>query len=374
MSTRRHVVKMGAAALAAGLLPRLALAQKPMRILMLGGTGFIGPHLVHAALARGHQVSMLNRGRRTPNQNAGDFAKVEALRGDRSQPDAYASLAGKSWDVVIDTANSVPWTRQAVAALKGATGRFLYVSSTGAFWPYRTVNIPEDGPVLLTDTPPQDPPSFGVMKALSENAAREGFPNGHLVVRPGYIVGPGDTSDRFTYWPVRVARGGEILVPGKKSDPVQYVDVRDLAAWMVRLIEENATGTFNAVGPAAPQTLTQFIDGLQPLAPASATYTWIDDYGWLTKYPLRTPTAEGQGGLTEAIPWVMADGTELAHMRISNRKALAAGLTYRPLLTTARDTLAWRQSDAVPEALRKQPRYVLTAEQERAMLAAWKAK
>ena len=375
MSTRRHVGKLGAAALAAGLLPeRFAFAQKPMRILMLGGTGFIGPHLVHASLARGHQVSMLNRGRRAPTQNAGDFAKVEALRGDRSQPDAYASLAGKSWDVVIDTANSVPWTRQAVAALKGATARFLYVSSTGAFWPYRTVNVPEDGPVPLADTPPQDPPSFGVMKALSENAAHEGFPKGNLVVRPGYIVGPGDTSDRFTYWPVRFARGGEMLVPGNRVDFVQYIDVRDLAEWMVRLIEQNATGTFNAVGPAAPQTLGQFIDGLRSLAPAGTTYTWIDDYEWLKKYPLRKPSADDPGGLIEAIPWVMADGTELGHMRISNRKALAAGLTYRPLLTTARDTLAWRQGDAVPEALRKQPRYVMTAEQERAILTAWKAK
>ena len=375
MSTRRHVGKLGAAALAAGLLPeRFAFAQKPMRILMLGGTGFIGPHLVHASLARGHQVSMLNRGRRAPTQNAGDFAKVEALRGDRSQPDAYASLAGKSWDVVIDTANSVPWTRQAVAALKGATARFLYVSSTGAFWPYRTVNVPEDGPVPLADTPPQDPPSFGVMKALSENAARDGFPSGHVVVRPGYIVGPGDSSDRFTYWPVRFARGGEMLVPGNRVDFVQYIDVRDLAEWMVRLIEQNATGTFNAVGPAAPQTLGQFIDGLRSLAPAGTTYTWIDDYEWLKKYPLRKPSADDPGGLIEAIPWVMADGTELGHMRISNRKALAAGLTYRPLLTTARDTLAWRQSDAVPEALRKQPRYVMTAEQERAILTAWKAK
>ena len=180
---------------------------------------------------------------------------------------------------------------------------------------------------------------------------------------PGDIVGPGDTSDRFTCWPVPLARGGEILVPGRKTDFVQYIDVRDLAEWIVRLIEQNATGTFNAVGPAAPQTLTQFIDGVQALAPA-----------WLKKYPLRTPTADDPGGLTEAIPWVMADGTELGHMRTSNRKALAAGLAYRPLLITARDTRAWRQSDAVPEALRKQPRYVMTVEQERAMLKAWKAK
>ena len=126
----------------------------------------------------------------------------------------------------------------------------MYVSSTGVFLPYLTVDIPEDGPVPLTDTPPKDPPSYGVLKAQSENLVREGFPKRDLIIRPGYIVGPGDTSDRFTYWPVRLARGGEVLVPGKKTDPVQYVDVRDLAEWMVRLIEGDASGTFNVVGPA----------------------------------------------------------------------------------------------------------------------------
>ena len=161
---------------------------------------------------------------------------------------------------------------------------------------------------------------------------REGFPRRDLIVRPGYIVGPGDTSDRFTYWPVRIARGGEVLVPGRRTDRVQYIDVRDLAAWMVRLFDQDAAGTFNAVGPATPQTLAQFIDGLKPLAPVGTAYTWIEDYEWLKKYPLRTATPDDAGGLTEAIPWVMADGTELGHMRISNRKALAAGLTYRPLL------------------------------------------
>lgn len=375
MTTRRHVIATGTAALAGGLLPApFARAQTRLRILMLGGTGFVGPHIVHAALARGHQVAMLNRGRRTPTQNTGDFANVEALRGDRTQPDAYASLKGRNWDVVVDTANSVPWTREAVAALKGATGRFLYVSSTGAFWPYRTVEIPEDGPVRMADEPPQATPSFGVMKAQSEQAARDGFPDAHLVIRPGYIVGPGDTSDRFTYWPVRLARGGEVLVPGRRSDRVQYVDVRDLAEWMVRLMESRASGTYNAVGPATPQTLAQFLDGLAPLAPAGTTYTWIEDYAFLKAYPLRAKTADDPGGLIEAIPWVMPDGDELGHVRISNRKALSSGLACRPLLTTARDTLAWRRSDAVPEALRTKPRYVMTEEQERAILAAWKAR
>ncbi len=376
MLTRRDVLR-SAAALTAGLAPvRRAAGQAPrsLRVLMLGGTGFVGPHIVHAALARGHQVAMLNRGRRTPTQNSGDFAKVEALRGDRTQPDAYASLKGRTWDVVVDTANSVPWTREACAALKGATSRFLYVSSTGVFWPYRTVDIPEDGPVRMQDEPPQATPSFGVMKAQSEQAARDAFPSGHLVIRPGYIVGPGDTSDRFTYWPVRVARGGEVLVPGRRTDPVQYIDVRDLAEWMVHLMESGASGSFNAVGPAAPQTLAQFIDGLAPISAPGSTFTWIEDYAFLKAYPLRPKTAADPGGLFEAIPWEMVEGDELGHMRISNRKARAAGLTCRPLVVTARDTLAWRQSDAVPEALRAKPRYVLTPEQERAILAAWRAR
>lgn len=375
MTNRRDILQLGAATLLASLFPAARLAaQTPRRILLLGGTGFIGPHLVHAALTRGHHVSMLNRGQREPNQNAGDFARVEAIRGDRSQPDAYAGLAGKKWDLVIDTAQRVPWTREAVAALRGAAGRFMYVSSTGVFLPYRTVDIPEDGPVVLTDTPPQDPPSYGVMKALSENEVRRGFGDRALIVRPGYIVGPGDTTDRFTYWPVRVARGGEVLVPGRKTDCVQYVDVRDLAEWMIRLVEQDSAGTFNVVGPAAKQMLAQFVDGLAPLAATPLTYTWIEDYEWLKRYPLRKAAAGESTGLTDAVPWVMAEGDDLGHMRISNRKAIAAGLTFRPLLTTARDTIAWRASAAVPEKLRQQPRYVLTPEQERAILDAWKAR
>jgi 2'-hydroxyisoflavone reductase len=374
MPTRRDVLQLAATAIAGALPGGRVEAQPARRILLLGGTGFVGPHLVRAALAGGHQVAMLNRGRRTPNQNAGDYARVEALRGDRSQPDAYAALKGRTWDAVIDTATNLQWTREAVTALGGATSRYMYVSSTGVFWPYRTVEIPEDGPVPLVDTPPQEPPSYGVLKARSEQAVRDGCPGRDLVIRPGYIVGPGDTSDRFTYWPVRIARGGEVLVPGHRADRVQYIDVRDLCEWMIRLVAQQATGTFNVVGPAAPQTLDGFVAALRPLSAGPLSYTWIEDYAWLRAYPLRTPRPGQAPGLTEAIPWVMAEGDELGHMRIDAGKARAAGLTFRPLLTTARDTIAWRSSPAVPDALRNQPRFVLTAEQEAAMLAAWKSR
>lgn len=375
MMNRRDVIKLGGAALGAGMFSAVPLkGQASKRILFLGGTGFIGPHIIHAALARGHQVAMMNRGQREPNQNAGDFARVEAIRGDRSLPNAYANLAGKKWDVVIDTGTNVQWTREAVTALKGSAGRFMYVSSTGVFLPYRTVDIPEDGPVPLVDTPPQTPPSYGVIKAQSEQEVRTGMPGRDIIVRPSYIVGPGDTSDRFTYWPVRVQRGGEIPVPGRRTDFVQYVDVRDLAEWMVAMIESDRAGTYNIAGPARKQTLLEFVEGLRPLATSPVTYTWIEDYAWLKAYPLRK-SAEGKvSGLDYSIPWVMSEGDELGHTQISNRKAIEAGLKFRPLLTTARDTIAWRASDAVPEALRKQPRYVVTPEQEQAILAAWKAR
>ena len=209
------------------------------------------------------------------------------------------------------------------------------------------------------------------MKALSESEGRSAFGEGAIIVRPGYIVGPGDTSDRWTYWPVRIARGGEILVAGKRNDPVQYIDVRDLTAWMAHLVDSGTNGTFNAVGPARPQTLEEFVYGVAAITAVPLSWTWIEDYEWLKRYPLRKNADGTTEGLTYSVPWILSEGDELGHMRIDGRRALAAGLAPRPLADTARDTLLWRQSDAVPAALRSQPRYVLTPEQERAVLDAW---
>jgi 2'-hydroxyisoflavone reductase len=381
MTTRRDFLLAG---LAAGALamPRFAAASplgrprgRALRILILGGTGFVGPHLVHALKARGHALSILTRGRREPSLYEEDFAGVEHLTGDRSQPGGLDALKGKSWDVVIETSGyRHPWTRDAAQALKGRAERYLYVSSTGVYWPYRTVDIAEDGPVPLKDEPAQAEPSYGVMKALSENEVKNAFGAGAVIVRPGYIVGPGDTSDRWTYWPVRIAQGGEILVPGKRIDPVQYIDVRDLTDWMAELVDNGASGTYNAVGPARPQTLEEFVYGVAAITAVPLSWTWIEDYAWLKQYPLRKNQDGTTEGLVYSVPWIMAEGDDLGHMRIINRRALAAGLKLRPLADTARDTLLWRQSDAAPAALRTQPRYVITGEQERAVLAAWKAR
>lgn len=378
MTTRRNFILAGVAA-GALTIPELAFAAparpraRALRILVLGGTGFLGPHLVHEATRRGHQLAILTRGRREPSLYEEDFARVEHLTGDRAQPNGLDAVKGRTWDVVIETSGyRHPWTRDAAQALKGKTARYLYVSSTGVYWPYRTVDIDENGPVPLKDDPPAEQPSYGVMKALSENEVRNAFGEGALIVRPGYIVGPGDTSDRWTYWPVRIAQGGEILVTGRKSDPVQYIDVRDLASWMLDLVDRGAGGTFNAVGPARPQTLEEFVYGVAAITSAPLSWTWIEDYDWLKQYPLRKNQDGTTEGMTYSVPWILGEGDELGHMRIDGRRALAAGLRPRPLADTARDTLLWRQSDDVPAALRTQPRYVLTAEQERAILDAWK--
>jgi 2'-hydroxyisoflavone reductase len=348
---------------------------RPLRILILGGTAFLGPHLVRYATERGHSVSIFTRGRREPGLFEDSFADVEHLVGDRSQPDGLAALRGGSWDAVIDTSgHNAGWTRESARLLRPSAGRYLYVSSTGVFLPYRTVEIPEDGPIPLVDDPPQDPPSYGVMKALSENETRAAFGDDAVVVRPGYIVGPGDGSDRWTYWPVRIARGGEIAVAGKKTDPVQYIDVRDLTEWMIRLLEDGTTGTFNAVGPGRPQTLAEFVYGVAAVTTAPLSWTWIEDYEWLRQYPFRTLSDGQTRGFIASVPWIMPEGDHLGHMRIDGSRARAAGLTFRPLADTARDTLEWRLSDKVPEALRGQPRFVMTEEDERRMLEAWRTR
>lgn len=379
--SRREFLHAGASAGAVALIPGVQRVSgagprpRALRILVLGGTGFIGPYIVHESVRRGHTVTILTRGRREPSMFEDAFARVEHVTGDRAEQNAYAGLGDRTFDVVIETSGyRHPWTRDAVRALSGRAGRWVYVSSTGVFWPYRSVDIVEDGPVLLRDEPPQEQPTYGVMKALSEAEVRGAFGDRALIVRPGYIVGPGDTSDRWTYWPVRIARGGEILVPGRREDPVQYIDVRDLTSWMMDMVDQGTGGTFNAVGPARPQTLAEFVYGVAATVATPLSWTWIEDYEWLKAYPFTRQQDGTTSGLVYAVPWILSEGDDLGHMRIDGRRALAAGLTPRALADTARDTLEWRLSEAVPAALRERPRYVMTPEQEREVLEAWKSR
>lgn len=334
----------------------------PGRILILGGTSFLGPHQVKTALERGYDVSIFNRGRTIPLMYPELFEHVEHLVGDRNGD--LEALRGRTWDVVIDNSGQrVEWTRASATLLQHAVARYVYTSSTGVYYPYLTTDIRESVPPLLKDDPPQERPSYGVMKALSEIEVRQAFPNGAIVLRPGYIVGPGDTTDRFPYWPVRIARGGAVLVPGKLDDAVQYIDVRDLTDFLFRLVEDGETGTYNVVGPATTQTMAEFVYGVRAVTTTPTDWHWIDDYDFLTEQKL-----------TDAIPWILPRGDELGSMRINNDAARARGLTFRPLATTAADVLEWWHSPAVSEQRRNHPRFVLTPARETEILAAWQAR
>jgi 2'-hydroxyisoflavone reductase len=367
MTSRRDFLRSTAGSLfVAGALPRLvdsavledrtSTAPKPLDLLVLGGTGFIGPHLVRYAVSRGHRVSIFTRGRR----DAELPAEVVRLVGDRNgQLDA---LKGKRWDVVIDDSATNPaWVELSTELLKDS-GAYMFTSSTGVYYPYLARGLDESVPVHTDLRDPKDgSETFGVAKAKCEAQTMKVFGNRGIVIRPTYIVGPGDTSDRFPYWPVRLARGGEVLAPGHADDPMQIIDVRDLAEFMVRVAESDRRGIFNVAGPKQPLFARSFYEEAAKVLNPNVTYTYVDDYDFLVAHKIE-----------EAIPWALLKGNDYGMMSIENDKAIAAGLTFRPLATTLRDTLAWWPT--VPESRRDKPRFTITPETEARALADWKAR
>lgn len=368
MPTRREFLRTTAVAGGAllGASPLLACASSAARstsaasparkldLLVLGGTGFIGPHLVRYAVARGHRVTIFTRGRR----DADLPPEVVRLTGDRNGK--LEALEGKRWDVVVDDSATNPeWVRLSTALLKDDVGRYLFTSSTGVYYPYLTRGLDERAPVKLeADDPNDGSATFGVAKAQCEKVVLDTFGERGVVVRPTYIVGPGDTTDRFPYWPQRLAKGGEVLAPGRRDDPVQLIDVRDLAEFMVTLLEDDRGGIYNAVGPATMLTMRSFLEQARDALDAKVRFTWVDDYDFLEAHKIG-----------EAIPWAMLRGNDYGMMSIRGEKARAAGLRYRPLAATVRDTLAWWPS--VPEKRRAAPRFAITPELEARALAEW---
>src|SRR5580704_12482916 len=275
-TTRRKLLRLSAAAvlgMAALRQPSFAAGasmgrRKPMRILILGGTGFIGPHQVRYALSRGHQVTLFNRGRQ-PHEWPG---AVEELLGDRNTGDLKA-LEGREWDVCIDNPTTLPfWVRDAGRILQGKIKQYVFISTISV---YADDLKPADesapvAPYTGKDAMAETMESlraaqgglYGPLKALSEKEAEHQFPGKATIIRPGLIVGPGDETDRFTYWPVRLSRGGEVLAPGDGSDPVQFIDARDLAEWTIRMAEARAFGVFNATGPAHELTMREMLAGI----------------------------------------------------------------------------------------------------------------
>lgn len=350
----------GALGAAAGLGPlACASPSQHLRILILGGTGFLGPHQVKYAVDRGHEVAIFNRGRTVPTVHQEYFDRVERLIGDRN--DDLAALEGRSWDAVIDNSATFPrWVRMTTEALLGRTDRYLFVSSLSAYADFEAVGIDESYPVGRLSSPEvEDMSEYGALKAASEQVVRDAFGTAAVNVRPGLIIGPGDNTDRWTYWPVRVARGGEILAPNEPSEPVQNIDARDLAAWMVRLAESrDAGGTYNAVGNVS--SFGAMLEDIRAALGSEATFTWV---------PTEFMTERGIRPWSHMTNWVPSEGGTLGMNRTANSLAVDAGLTFRPVAHTARDTFDWWSS--LPEERRANPRAGLPADLEAEALAVW---
>ncbi|MES2522723.1 MAG: NAD-dependent epimerase/dehydratase family protein [Gemmatimonadota bacterium] len=333
----------------------------PQRILVLGGTGYIGPHLVEHALSQGHTVTLFNRGRTKP----GLFPKVEKLQGDRNVAEGHAALRGRRWDVVYDLPATNPkWIVNAAAALRGNVRQYVYVSSTAAYADFAR-SFPVETDPLQTPAPiePSTPPaSYGPLKVRCEMLVQEAFGAGATVVRPGLIVGPGDLTDRFTYWPWRIEKGGEILAPGKLDDPAQWIDVRDLTEWMVRLGETGTGGVFNAVGPSTVCGIGELLYGIKACYANDARFTWV---------PERFLTAQKVRSWGEMPVWSFTGASTVAFSTSVIEKAKAAGLTFRPLADTVRAAMTWYH--ARPAAEQEKLRAGITLEREKELLALWKA-
>ena len=334
---------------------------KPLSILILGGTGFIGPHQVRYALSRGHKVTVFNRGRKNDVLPPG----VEELEGDRNGK--LDALKGRKWDAVIDNPSTLPrWVRDAATLLKDSAGQYLFISTISVYASDVELNQDETAPTAVLKDPTVETiegGNYGGLKALAEKEAEKAFPGRATIVRPGLIVGPGDNSDRFTYWPVRIARGGEILAPGKPTDPVQFIDARDLAEFTIRLLEQKAFGTFNATGPVSPLMMAELLYGIRAVTTADVKWTWV---------PADFLDAQKVNAWSDMPVWVPPSGDTAGFATRSIRRALDKGLTFRPLADTARATLEWNATR--PAAAREKPKAGLTAEREAAVLAAWKGR
>ena len=319
-----------------------------MKLLVLGGTKFLGRAIVAAAFAGGHEVSIFTRGQTNPEL----FPEAEHLVGDRDGD--LSALDGREWDAAVDTSGFFPRiVRASAELLAGRVGHYTFVSSVSVYADFAEPPDESSAVGTMEDESLEEMGAeyqyYGPLKALCEREVERAFPNGALVVRPGLIVGPHDPTDRFTYWPRRLARGGEILAPAPADEPVQFVDVRDLGGWIVRMAEERRTGVFNAVNDGVPWSELL----------AGADVTWVDPEFLLE---------QGVGEWMELPLWI-ADPAFAGHSRTVVSRAVAAGLTFRPVQETIRDTAEWDATRGDYE-----PAAGLAPERERELLEAWRTR
>ena len=333
-----------------------------MKLLVLGGTRFLGRHVAEQALAQGHQVTLLHRGLSAPGGGSALFPQAEHRIADRNGD--LQALQGGTWDACIDTSAYVPRQVRAVAtALTGRVGQYQLVSSISVYDDagYNPDAGPnEDSPLVRLADPTVEAVSgetYGGLKVLCEEAAQQAFGERCLVSRPGLIVGPHDPTGRFTWWPQRLLRGGEVFAPGDPATPVQFIDARDAAAWMLRQAGSGTNGVFNLVGPNEPLTIGGLLQAARDTLSPSATLRWVDE-AWLL----------GQG----VQPWsdlpVWLPRAQAGMHRTDIRRAMAAGLQTRPMADTLRDTAAWAHGRNAAAGVGLAP------EREAALLQAWAAR
>ena len=386
-TTRRDFLVRSAAAAGAlgiGLVPRIALgdepepagtrAAKPLNILILGGTGFTGPEQVNYALSRGHHVTLFNRNRTRPDMFKG---KVDQLIGDLGTD--TSALQGKKFDVVIDNPTTAPaWVRNVAQYMKGNTGHYIFISTISVYPDNGTPNADETAPTTpLPDS--LDPYTldrqnfgryYGALKSRSEKDVQENYPGIFTIIRPGLIVGPLDRTDRFTYWPVRVEKGGEVLAPGAPNDVTQFIDARDIAEWTIRMAEagpKQAGGIYNATGPRQPLPMGEFLEACKQVTHSDARFTWVP-WSFLAEQKIR--------------PWrdmptvVPPEGEMAGFSRRNIERAVAKGLTFRPLAVTIKDTLDWHKTRPQEDRDKLDAGAVsgISAAREAEVLAAWHAK
>ena len=368
---RRKFIR-GAGAIGAGLalgsaaqsVAQTSEKRNALKLLILGGTGFIGPPMVQYAVDRGHEVTIFTRGNSTL-----DIAGVKHLVGDRTGD--LEALKGRTWDAVLDNnARDYRWVQLTTELLKDKTDQYLFVSSISAYageaTGYEFIDRPWSGERITTKSRLAQPPAdfqmggeleYGPTKAMSEKVAHEAFPGRTTIVRPGFIVGPGDRSDRFTYWPARIHKGGEILAPGDGSDPVQIIDVRDLSEWIVRLVENRAYGEFNGVGIGSPLSMAGMLHGIHAITSAPVNFNWV---------PIPFLREHNVEPYTDMPIWIPGDPMS----DVDNSLAVASGLAFRPLAVTAKDTLDWHHSR--PAEAQAELSIGIKSDREMEVLAAWK--
>ena len=376
-TTRRTILGAGVgAAVAAGLLARrlsaapedsTPKAEKKLKILVLGGTRFLGPAIVDHAVARGHEVTLFNRGKSNPHL----YPDLEKLRGDRGSPPSQRNpkgtepdlkaLEGREWDAVIDTSGY--WPEQmtwACELLKEKVKQYVFISTISVYPGFgrSNVEITEETPTEVKKREEYERWEYGAFKALAELKAEELMPGRVTNIRPGLIVGPQDSSDRFTWWPVRVHRGGEILAPGDPDGHCQFIDVRDLGAWSVTCVEQGTVGVYNATGFKGHLSFGEFLAGCKCAIRTDCSFTWASE-AFLEEHQVRPFMNMPVWIPKKGLPWVNVEA------------AIAKGLTFRPISDTIQDTLAWALAER--DGGKLNPRMGLEAKREQELLKLWHA-